>query len=1006
MKSIAHKSNGGLARSPGLAACITTLVLLTFAWPARSQVQSNGQILTLTNGATVSANSAWSNDATTVITNHGTIITSENWNNSGTYSNTSLGGFELKYATTKTFTLGGTQLAQLKVNGIAGVSLPSITISNSLNLASGIVTTITPATDVITLASGATVIGGSTASYVDGIMTRKGTGDLNFPLGKASNFLPITFYSVAGTTPAVTTQVKARPAFSAGTGVSVLPSFPYAWSTTTLSASDTASYVEFQYPISLLNLSNPGPIVVRNQSGASIFNSMGAQSFTTVDPIKVKSLSTGLSGTFTVAQGLSGTLATSATALSNAGFTANWNAVSGATGYELDVSTNSNFSALVAGYNPVVVTGNSKAVTGLNPNAAYFYRVRVVGGGTSLNSNSVTVTTLLVPPTANAATITTSTGFTANWSVVTGATSYELDVSTDNFVSYVAGYQAKSVSILSDIVTGLTSGSSYQYRVRAVSGAGPSASSNTISAPTITAPPVATAATAVSTTGFTANWNAVGGATGYQLDISADNFVTYVSGFNSKSETGTSDVVTGLTINTAYKYRVRAVNAGGTSANSNSIDVTTVIAPPVAVAASVITQTGFTANWNAVTGATGYEVDVSSDGFATFVTGFSAKTETGTTSVVTGLTAGIAYKYRVRAVNGSSTSASSNLIDVTTVIATPAAPVAAAATSITSTGFTANWGAVTGAVSYRVDISTDNFVTFLAGYDSKTETGTTNVVTGLTASTAYKYRVRAVNVGGTSTNSNTIDVTTSAPPKADQTITFGAIAAKTIGDAPFALGATASSGLTVSYATGSDKITIANGQATIVKAGRETVEASQLGNGTFNAATTVARSFCINPAKPTITLSGANSETIVLTSSVAAGNQWFFNGAAITGETNVTLTLKKEGSYTVKSTVDDCVGQTSAAQVIIITGDLAKTMNEEMLLFPNPVKEKLTVQLNGFEPKPVYLMVYDLNGKTIDQLSGQGKSEVTLDVSRYATGKYILRASQLEKVAQKHFVKE
>ena len=100
------------------------------------------------------------------------------------------------------------------------------------------------------------------------------------------------------------------------------------------------------------------------------------------------------------------------------------------------------------------------------------------------------------------------------------------------------------------------------------------------------------------------------------------------------------------------------------------------------------------------------------------------------------------------------------------------------------------------------------------------------------------------------------------------------------------------------------------------------------------------------------------------------------------------------------------MGQTSAAQVIIVTGDLNKAMHEEMLLFPNPVKEKLIVQLNGFEPQPVYLMVYDLSGKTIDQLSGQGKSEVTLDVSRYAAGKYILRASQLEKTAQKHFVKE
>ena len=467
---------------------------------------------------------------------------------------------------------------------------------------------------MLTLASGATLVGGSTASYLDGIMTRKGTGDLNFPLGKSSKYLPITFYSVAGTTPSVTVEVKTPAGFTAGTGVSSLTAFPYGWKATTLSASDTASFVEFQYPQSLLNVSNP--IVVRNQSGVTIFNSMGAQSFTTVDPIKVKSISSGLRGLFTVAQGLSGTLALAPTSLSNTGFTANWNAAAGATGYELDVATDINFGSLVAGYNAASVTGNSKVITGLTANTLYYYRVRVIGGGTSLNSNTINATTLVPVPSASGATTISSTGFTANWSAVTGATSYQLDVSADGFSTFIAGYNSKTVATTSDVVTGLTSGTASKYRVRAVNGGGATANSNVIDVTTIAAPPVATAATAISTTGFTANWNAVSGAASYLVDISSDNFVTFVTGYNSKSERGTSDIVTGLALSTAYKYRVRAVNAGGTSTNSNSIDVTTGIATPVTTAASAVTQTGFTANWNAATGATGYEVDVSTDNFA------------------------------------------------------------------------------------------------------------------------------------------------------------------------------------------------------------------------------------------------------------------------------------------------------------------------------------------------------------------------------------------------------
>ena len=102
----------------------------------------------------------------------------------------------------------------------------------------------------------------------------------------------------------------------------------------------------------------------------------------------------------------------------------------------------------------------------------------------------------------------------------------------------------------------------------------------------------------------------------------------------------------------------------------------------------------------------------------------------------------------------------------------------------------------------------------------------------------------------------------------------------------------------------------------------------------------------------------------------------------------------------------DCSSVTSAAQLIIITGDVAGKERTDLLLFPNPVREKLTIQLHGFEQQPVYLVIYDLNGRTLEQLTGQGKGEVILDVSRYASGNYIIRASQQEKVAQQHFVKE
>src|SRR5262249_26923450 len=97
-------------------------------------------------------------------------------------------------------------------------------------------------------------------------------------------------------------------------------------------------------------------------------------------------------------------------------------------------------------------------------------------------------------------------------------------------------------------------------------------------------PPVATAATSVTSTGFTANWRTVGGATGYRLDVSSSGtFANYVSGYeNLNVGNVTSRSVSGLAGSTTYYYRVRAYNNNGTSGNSNVISITTIAAEQVA----------------------------------------------------------------------------------------------------------------------------------------------------------------------------------------------------------------------------------------------------------------------------------------------------------------------------------------------------------------------------------------------------------------------------------------
>jgi uncharacterized repeat protein (TIGR02543 family) len=178
--------------------------------------------------------------------------------------------------------------------------------------------------------------------------------------------------------------------------------------------------------------------------------------------------------------------ATGAGGIISSGFVANWSSNGSATGYRLDVSTNSSFSGFVSGYQDLSV-GNttSYSVNGLTGSTTYYYRVRAATtSAISANSNTASLTTAPPAPTALNASNFLGTSFTANWSTSPGTTGYRLDVSPNNaFSSYVSGYQDLNVgNATACSVGGLTAGTTYYYRVRAYNGSGTSSNSNTIAA--------------------------------------------------------------------------------------------------------------------------------------------------------------------------------------------------------------------------------------------------------------------------------------------------------------------------------------------------------------------------------------------------------------------------------------------------------------------------------------------------------------------------------------------
>jgi hypothetical protein len=128
--------------------------------------------------------------------------------------------------------------------------------------------------------------------------------------------------------------------------------------------------------------------------------------------------------------------------------------------------------------------------------------------------------------------------------------------------------------------------------------------------------------------------------------------------------------------------------------------------------------------------------------------------------------------------------------------------------------------------------------------------------------TGYRFMEWTGTGGFVTTSVNPLTVTNVTAPmtitanfavKLDQTITFAALADRTYGDAPFALTATASSGLTVSYSSSDEAVaTISGGTVTLVGAGTITITASQAGDATYNAAPDVDQSLTVNKATPTV----------------------------------------------------------------------------------------------------------------------------------------------------------
>lgn len=321
-----------------------------------------------------------------------------------------------------------------------------------------------------------------------------------------------------------------------------------------------------------------------------------------------------------------------------------WNAISGATGYNVKRATVSGGPYAVVGAN---LAGPNWTDAGLINGTGYFYVVTALNGvAESVNSTEVSTTPVGPPPVPANFTATSSDGLvTLTWTASSGATSYNIKRSTTDGSGYLPIGTSASATYADSTVT---NGTAYYYVVTAVGTNGESAASAQASATPLAPPAAPTGLTATPGNAVvTLAWSASSGATSYNIkrsDVSGSGYE--LVGTTSANGYVDTDVLNGA----AYYYVISAQNVAGEGANSGQVTATPVAAPAApsgAIASAGNGQSGLV--WQAVSGATSYTIKRStvSGGPYTVIASGLTPTNYFDNTVVNGMT----YYYVISAVN-------------------------------------------------------------------------------------------------------------------------------------------------------------------------------------------------------------------------------------------------------------------------------------------------------------------------------------------------------------------
>lgn len=353
---------------------------------------------------------------------------------------------------------------------------------------------------------------------------------------------------------------------------------------------------------------------------------------------------------------------------------------------------------------------------------------------------------------------------TLTWKKASGADGYEIQQYKSK--KWTTIKKIESASTVSYKVSKLTTGTKYQYRVRAYDKRLLKTDYSAYVNINVTPLPAKVTGLKASSGGYNSvklSWSKVSGATGYVVQWYKNK-----KWVDLKKTTSNSLTVTGLTTDTTYSFRVRAYRTVSKKNHYGSYSATVKGTPKLAATSSIKlsgeTTTSATLTWSKVSGATGYQV-------YNPTTKKWVNVKTKLTYTIKSLKANTKYTAKVRAYRKSGSKYYYGTEKSVSFVTMPAALKSFKISSYNTSSIKISWSKASNIKSYRV---------FIYDYSTKKETkydttSTSYTFKNLKPGTKYRVSARAYAKNTNNIYGEKLSLTVTLPKLTDVVLSWSAV---------------------------------------------------------------------------------------------------------------------------------------------------------------------------------------------------------------------------------------